>query len=189
VAKGREAVWLDLCCGSGKAPIEAARIVHGEGLDVEIVGVDLVGMFQWTDPDMTSLRLVEASLTGWRPERPFDLITCVHGLHYIGDKLSLIARAATWLTDDGLFVASLDLHNLKIADRKSSAHRMVADLRRAGLNFDRRRRRLTCRGRRTVDFPYRYMGADDRSGPNYTRQHAVDSYYLGVGVAGQSPSP
>jgi hypothetical protein len=28
-----------------------------------------------------------------------------------------------------------------------------------------------------VDFPYFDLGADDRAGPNYTRQPAVDSYY------------
>jgi hypothetical protein len=34
--------WLDLCCGSGKALIEAAQIVHDRGMDgkIEIVGVD-----------------------------------------------------------------------------------------------------------------------------------------------------
>jgi len=28
-----------------------------------------------------------------------------------------------------------------------------------------------------VDMPYRYVGADDGPGPNYTGQPAVDSYY------------
>ena len=28
-----------------------------------------------------------------------------------------------------------------------------------------------------MDLPYRYLGADDRAGPNYTGQPAVDSYY------------
>src|SRR5947209_7161016 len=53
----RGAAWLDLCCGSGKALIEAARIVHDEGLapKVEIVGVDLVGMFHRPCPGLTCL--------------------------------------------------------------------------------------------------------------------------------------
>src|SRR5215472_7566192 len=42
-ADGRETAWLDLCCGTGKALIQAAGLVHAEGLGVEIVGVDLVG--------------------------------------------------------------------------------------------------------------------------------------------------
>ena len=86
-------------------------------------------------------------------------------------------------------MARLDLHNLKLAEGKSAERRMLTDLRRAGLGFDRRRRLVTCRGRRALDFPYRYTGADDRAGPNYTQEPAVDSYYLGVGVARQSPSP
>lgn len=139
-ALGRGTAWLDLCCGSGKALIQAAGSVFAEGLDVEIVGVDLVGMFHGHGHGSKNLRLVEASLRTWRPDGCFDLITCVHGLHYVGDKLGLIARAASWLVEDGLLVASLDLHNTKLADGKSSERRIAADLRRAGLLFDRRRR-------------------------------------------------
>src|SRR5438270_6747264 len=44
IVTGRHAAWLDLCCGTGRALIEAARIVHAEGLAhrIEILGVDLV---------------------------------------------------------------------------------------------------------------------------------------------------
>ena len=177
LGEGRSAAWLDLCCGSGKALIEAARIAHDEGLDVEIVGVDLAGMFRRVDPELNRLRLVEASLSDWRPDRGFDLTSCVHGLHYIGDKLGLIARAASWLAEDGLFVGSLDLHNVKIADGDSTVRRLAVDLRRSGLEYDRRRRLVICRGRKVLDLPYRYLGADDRAGPNYSGQPAVDSYY------------
>ena len=82
-------------------------------------------MFHRPDPGLTCLRLVEASLSTWRPDRPFDLITCVHGLHYVGDKLGLIARAASWLAEDGLFVASLDLANLKLADGRAAGLQRV----------------------------------------------------------------
>jgi SAM-dependent methyltransferase len=188
LAPGRSAAWLDLCCGTGRALIQAAMIARSEGLDVEIVGVDLAGMFDRHDADLTCLRLVEASLSSWRPERPFDLITCVHGLHYVGDKLGLIARASSWLAEDGLFVASLDLHNVKIADGLAAERRVAADLRRSGLEYDRRRRLVTCRVRKVVDFPYRYLGADDHAGPNYTGQPAVDSYYDDRQTARQGPS-
>jgi SAM-dependent methyltransferase len=170
LGEGRSAAWLDLCCGSGKALIEAAQIMHHDGLDMEIVGVDLAGMFRRVDPALKRLRLVEASLNVWRPDRRF-------GLHHVGDKLGLIARAASWLAEDGLFVASLDLHNMKIADGESTIRRIAADLRRAGLEYDRRRRLVSCRGRKVVDLPHRYLGANDRAGPNYTGQPAVDSYY------------
>jgi SAM-dependent methyltransferase len=177
LAHGRLVAWLDLCCGSGKALIEAATIIRAEGLGVEIVGVDLVGMFRSPDPGPTCLRLVETSLATWSPDRRYDLITCVHGLHYVGDKLGLVARAASWLADDGLFVGNLDLANLRLANAPEAGRRVSSDLRRAGLAYDRRKRLITCLGKRAVDLPYRYLGADDRAGPNYTGQAAVDSYY------------
>jgi ubiquinone/menaquinone biosynthesis C-methylase UbiE len=112
LAPDKAVVWLDLCCGTGEALIQAARVVQADDLNVEIVGVDLVGMFHQPNPGLTCLRLVESSLSTWRPDRSFDLITCVHGLHYVGDKLGLIARSASWLVKDGLFVANLDLDNI-----------------------------------------------------------------------------
>lgn len=175
-AAGRPAAWLDLCCGSGKALIQATEVIQAEGSDIEVVGVDLVGMFRRAAPDTTRLRLIESSLTSWRPERSFDLITCVHGLHYVGDKLGLIARAASWLADEGAFVASLDLANVKLPGGRA----VIADLRRAGVEYDLRRRLIQCRGRKSLDLSFRYLGADDRAGPNYTGQPAVDSYYSPV---------
>ncbi len=177
IPPGRLPAWLDLCCGTGRALIQAARACQAEGMDIEIVGVDLVGMFHRLDPDLKHLRLVEASLRTWHPDRQFDLITCIHGLHYVGDKLVLIARAASWLVEDGLFVANLDLENLKLVDGMAGGRKVVVELRRAGMEYDRRRRLLTCRGRKDVSLPYRYLGADDEAGPNYTGQPAVDSYY------------
>src|SRR5436305_12389799 len=69
IATRKPVTWLDLCCGSVKALIEAATIIRVEGLDIEILGVDLVGMFRWRNPALTSLRLVESSPTTWRPDR------------------------------------------------------------------------------------------------------------------------
>lgn len=41
-APGTSAAWLDLCCGMGRALIEAAVIAQVEGMDVATVGVDLI---------------------------------------------------------------------------------------------------------------------------------------------------
>jgi len=178
VASRRHARWLDLCCGSGKALMEAARVAEETNLhsQIEIVGVDLVGHFH---PGITAdcLRLLEASLVSWQLEGAFDLITCVQGLHYIGDKLGLVARAASWLTDRGLFVANLDLQNLKFGEGRSAGREIVAHWRQQGLEYDRRKRLLRCRSRKSADLPFHYLGADDQAGPNYTGQPAVDSYY------------
>jgi SAM-dependent methyltransferase len=168
--------WLDLCCGTGRALIEAAELVRADGLPVEIVGVDLVGVFDTIEPGLGGLQLVEASLCTWHPDRSFDLITCIHGLHYVGDKFELITRAASWLVEGGLFTANVDIANLKVAGDKSD-RRLIQDLRRAGLCYHRKKRLLVCRGTRRLDLPFGYLGADDTSGPNYTGQPAVDSYY------------
>ena len=179
VTSGRPVAWLDLCCGTGKALIEAARIVREEGLDsrIEIVGVDLVGVFQTPEPELNGLRLVKASLRTWQPECRFDLITCVHGLHYIGDKFGLIARAASWLVNDGLFLANLSLENVKLVNDSKSGRKLMTEIRDTGLDFDARRRLIACRDRKHLEFPYQYLGADDRAGQNYTGQPVVDSHY------------
>jgi len=174
--------WLDLCCGTGKALIEAAQIVHDRRMDskIEILGVDLVGPPSPV-PHLGHLRFVVASLSTWQPAGQYDLITCVHGLHYIGDKLGLIARAASWLTEDGLFVANLDLSNIKLADGRPDNRAVARELRRNGLDYDNRRKLLRCRRRVVPQFPFRYLGADDQGGPNYTKQPAVNSHYEETG--------
>jgi SAM-dependent methyltransferase len=188
VASNRTIAWLDLCCGTGRALIQAARIVHTEGLEhqIKVVGVDLVGMFAAPVPDQTCLRLVEASVRVWRPERPFDLITCIHGLHYVGDKLGLIARAASWLTEYGTFVANLDLANLKLTNGQDGNRPIASAFRSQKLEYDGGKRRVVCRGKKTVEMPYRYRGADDGAGSNYTGQPAVNSYYEKSGGAARS---
>ncbi len=164
--------WLDLCCGSGKALIQAAELMRKEGWSATIIGVDLVGMFHHQNPDV---QLVEASLKTWQSDRKFDLITCVHGLHYIGDKLSLIARACSWLAPNGHFTANLDASNLKLTD--SDSRPIINKLRRLRLKYNQTKRLLTATRHLTLPTLFRYLGADDSAGPNYTGQPAVNSHY------------
>jgi SAM-dependent methyltransferase len=186
-----QVAWLDLCCGTGRALIEAGEHIRSLGYAdrVTILGVDLAGMF-WPKP--THLRcvyLVEGSLAHWQPTQTFDLITCVHGLHYVGDKLGLIARALSWLAADGLFAGNLDLANVKWADGTAAGRQVAALLRRAGCAYDRRHRLVTCHGRRLLGLPLSYVGADDAAGPNYTGQPAVDSYYAARAAGRGTGSP
>lgn len=178
-AANEAAAWLDLCCGSGRALGEAAELAKREGwLDrMVIVGVDLVRDARWTEAESRGVELIEASLSTWEPRRSFDLITCVHGLHYIGDKLGLILRAASWLTKLGRLVANLDLDNLKIEGSRSAARSVTGALRSVGIEYDSRRKLVSCAGGQRASLPFEYLGADDLAGPNYTGQAAVDSYY------------
>ena len=174
------ASWLDLCCGSGRALLQAAEVVRSSDIDqkIKLTGVDLIPMFDFISPGVDELRLIAASVEKWEPEERFDLVTCVHGLHYIGDKLGLLQRASGWLKDDGLLVAHLDYRNLQIKGRTSSGAQIGKDLRRAGFRYASGRRLLS-HSAQTLrhPLPYRYLGADDQAGPNYTGQAAVDSYY------------
>ncbi|NES30154.1 methyltransferase domain-containing protein [Micromonospora terminaliae] len=171
--------WLDLCCGSGRGLVQAANTLARDGLDhlVTIVGVDLVDFFDPTPVQGAALHLTCASVVSWSPPRRFDLITCVHGLHYVGDKLAVLTRVASWLTEDGRFVADLDLDSIRLADGRTAGRKLATALREAGFTVDTRRRRITRNGAGDVSLPYTYLGADDRAGPNYTGQPAVSSYY------------
>jgi hypothetical protein len=95
---------LDLCCGTGRALLQAAHQLRRSGVDdrITLVGVDLVDLFDPIPTVDLPVELITAAATSWAPARRFDLITCVHGLHYVGDKLATVTRAASWLTDDGL---------------------------------------------------------------------------------------
>jgi SAM-dependent methyltransferase len=178
ILPGRVVRWLDLCCGTGRALFQAAEQIQKDGLtaSVAIVGIDLVDMF-WPGRPAACLRLLARSVHEFIPVERFDLITCVHGLHYLGDKLKVIERAASWLVTDGVFAANLDLANLRYEDGRPMARRMGKLFREADIKYDRRRKRLHCRGQRCLCFSLEYLGADDTAGPNCSGQEAVDSYY------------
>ncbi len=171
--------WLDLCCGTGRALIEAGRRFQEQGLAgrVSIVGVDLVAMFYPFPEGWSFLRLVEASLSTWEPEGRCDLITCVHGMHYVGDKMDLLRRASRWLEADGVLVAHLDFANVRLEDGRPAMRRMLPVLRRQGVEYDARKHLVQVRGHRSLHLPWRYLGADDQAGPNFTGQPAVNSWY------------
>ena len=169
--------WLDLCCGSGKALIQAATVVREQSLSVEIIGVDLVDMFLPFDKTKLNLKLVTASLSSWSPDIKFDLITCVHGLHYLGDKVSLLLRARSWLKPNGKFIANLDPTNLKSDKQKGHANPLKW-LRENGFDYSTKRHLIECNASDSIASPpFEFIGADDQAGPNYTGQPAVNSYY------------
>jgi hypothetical protein len=132
-----------------------------------------------TAPDAVRPEFVCEPVSSWTPDQPYDLVTCVHGLHYVGDKLGALTRAASWLADAGLLVVDLDLASVRLAGGGPAGRPLVAALRRAGFSYDPRRRQVRVVGRRDVALPYAYVGADDRAGPNYTGQPAVNSVYRG----------
>lgn len=175
----RQTTWLDICCGQGKALIEASEFLARQKPDsnLKIIGIDLVGMFQTSPPDLDFLQLIETSFEDFKPNSEFDLITCVHGLHYIGDKLSFIQKCASYLKKDGTFLANLDLANFKFDSGKPAGRKVAKILKNAGLEYNSRKHLLICKGKKEFEFDLEYLGADDKAGANYTKQAVVDSYY------------
>ncbi|MBE1462671.1 trans-aconitate methyltransferase [Kibdelosporangium phytohabitans] len=121
------------------------------------------------------MTLIAAPVSAWQPEDRYDLITCVHGLHYIGDKLGTLTRVAQWLAPDGVFVANFDADAVRDSD--GSPLNITKALRTAGFDYNARTRRIRKHGPRTTPFPWKYLGADKSAGPSYTGQPAVHSYY------------
>jgi SAM-dependent methyltransferase len=162
---GPQGAWLDLCCGQARALNDAAALAP----ELHLEGVDLVDYFH---PNLNARvqRRVE-SLRTYTPTRKFRLITCIHGLHYLGDKLDLLQRASTWLKPDGILLAQLDCNNLWL-DQKPIKPKFLRD---HGLTYHTRARLLACT--KPLIFQVRYQGADDQAGPNYTGQPAVNSHY------------
>lgn len=180
LADGKEVGWLDLCCGEGRALIEVAEMFAAQNqfLNLRIIGVDLVGMFQTVTPLPESLTFVASAVEDFDPgAMRFDLITCVHGLHYLGDKLACLQKAAAWLKPDGVFLANLDVKNLKISGETKPARKFASFLRKNGFCYDAGKHLLTLHGAKNFEVPFEYLGADDAAGANYTGQAVVDSYY------------
>jgi ubiquinone/menaquinone biosynthesis C-methylase UbiE len=116
------------------------------------------------------------SLVDWSSTVQFDLVTCVHGLHYIGDKLKVLVSAFESLTPEGLFIANLDLSNIQIENKDTEVY-LLSCFKKHDVQYNRRTRILECKGPRQLDFSLTYKGANDEAGPNYTGQDAVCSVY------------
>lgn len=150
-----------------------------------ITGIDLVDAF--AARSTLNLDLIEASVSSWEPDRQFDVITSVHGLHYVGDKLGLVTRCISWLKPTGLFAASFDAAGVLVEGWSSA--RIASVLTEAGLEYDARRKLLRGKGHALRSLPFRYLGADAEAGPNYTGQPAVGSHYaMQVGLGDEVKS-
>jgi SAM-dependent methyltransferase len=171
-------IWLDLCCGTGRALIEAAEYFNARNLSdrITLIGIDLVDFFFAYPSEFILINLTNCSLFEYQFDREYDLMTCVHGLHYLGDKLDAIALSVSALTPEGLFLANFDPNNIKFSGEMTQ-RKAIAQLRQQGLSYNPRKHLLSCQGRRDIQLSYRYLGASDRAGANYTGQPAIDSYY------------
>lgn len=171
--------WLDLCCGEGKALLQCALQLAGNNFQhrATLKGIDLIDGFPPIPHTVTCLQWEVGSVVDWMAGERYDIITCVHGLHYVGDKLRVVQQACHALTEQGIFLAHLDVQNIKIAN-KSDSQLVRKRLKENGIEYDARKKILSCKGSREVNFGWGYEGANDQAGPNYTGQEAVDAYYV-----------
>lgn len=173
--------WIDLCCGQGKALLETAQQLNASGHSALLEGWDLVDFY---DPiplqDRQMVQFVTQPLEHWHPQVTYDLITCVHGIHYLGDKLALILKALSFLKPTGKFIAHLDPHSLRASHDPKFGKTVIHWLTQNGLHFQPRKRLLSRTDPLHLNHPWHYLGADDTAGPNYTGQEAVNSWYQSI---------
>ena len=165
--KQPQVAWLDLCCGKGYALQQASQIFSTN--ELVIYAVDLVGDFV----QVPGAQFTVGSLPQALPKRCFDLITCVHGLHYIADKLQVIFRASQLLNAKGVFLANLDHRNIKSTSGKT-LRGIVKLLSTSPCKYSAHILHISSE---MGTIPFAFMGADDKAGANYTGQPVVDSYY------------
>jgi trans-aconitate methyltransferase len=172
------AAWLDPCCGAGNALWQTAE--HFNQLDtpqnLTIHGLDLVDSFSTIPVGTSCLSFEVASVVDWTTTNKFDLVTCSHGLHYVGDKLRVIQTALSCLTTHGVFVANLDLANIMV-EQANSVRLLKQLFSEAGIEYNAKNKLIKCIGPAEVKFKLHYLGADDTVGPNYSGQPAVTSHY------------
>ncbi|MES2776270.1 MAG: class I SAM-dependent methyltransferase [Bacteroidota bacterium] len=172
------ASWLDLCCGQGNALIQTAYAFRDQGLQahISLTGIDLLDLFQSFDQNITCLHFETGSVVSWETREAYDLITCSHGLHYLGDKLKVIENGIGALKTGGVFVANLDLKNILIADHDSNKF-LKSLFKLHGIEYSSAAKTIKRTGPKIIRFNLDYLGADDRTGPNYTGQDSVTSCY------------
>lgn len=178
IKESGRASWLDLCCGRGNALQQTAAYLSDKGLLQNIIlkGIDLLDTNHPPTEKNNCISFNVGSVVNWVPDQQYDLITCVHGIHYLGDKLKVIETAIGALSAHGMFIANLDLASIVI--KEADAALLFKNLfRQAQVEYNSRTRIIKCVGNAALNFGVSYIGADDSSGPNYTGQDAVTSFY------------
>ena len=175
-----KALWYDACCGEGLALAEAGMQFGASewSHQVRIVGVDLVDMF--TPEQVPNVTLIAADVAAFTPEQPPDLITCVHGLHYLGDKLGFIQQAYAMLAPGGLLLGHLDPENLRASGAGASVWRQaVRHAAKNGVALDFKGNVLRIgRTEAPLNFGFTFQGATISEQPNYTGITVIDSWYI-----------
>ncbi|RFS21421.1 methyltransferase domain-containing protein [Chitinophaga silvatica] len=171
--------WLDLCCGEGNALLQYANTLAAQKMQqhFELKGIDLVDQFQPIPPTIKCVKFEVMPLVQWTSSEQYNLITCVHGIHYVGDKLKVLGTALKSLANKGILLMNIDLKSIKVHNDPDNLF-LKQCLSEQQIDYNSRRKILYCEGPRDLVLNLTYLGANDKAGPNYTGQEAVDSYYV-----------
>jgi len=167
--------WLDACCGEGLALMDARRALDSspEGINVSVVGVDLVGAIKSNHSE----NVVVGDVTAFDTGRQVDLITCVHGIHYLGDKLGAIRHFYSLLNPGGVLICNVDLTNIIIDGTPSKSWRTVAGSPNPTVSFKKHILKVEKDVNSPIAFHLNYLGAAVSTAPNYTGIIVIDSFY------------
>lgn len=170
--------WLDLCCGEGHALIEFAQSIaeSGDAEKFSLTGIDLVGMF--APANGLEIEWHAAAFEDFSPNADFDLITCVHGLHYFGDKLGTLKKIGAMLAPNGYFRGNISSENIRDLQQNPISSRELNEAGAHCWHYNGRKRLIEIQGYQEIPVSWEFVGADDQAGPNYTGQEVVHSYYL-----------
>ena len=181
--KDRKLSWLDLCCGEGNALIQSAKFLRENNYEnkIDLEGIDLVSYFADYSGYEDIMKLAPMNLENWTPSTKYDLVTIVHGLHYIGDKIGLLEKISKSLKKEGIFLGNFSLENIRIQGVKDSEKMLRKIFKESGIVYNSRTKMIEITEPISLSSKFKYLGADDQAGPNYTGQPVVDSVYEYVG--------
>jgi SAM-dependent methyltransferase len=138
--------WLDIGCGAAVAVRQAAR----RRPDIHVVAVDLLPALQDGKPPPRNLRLVQADAACLPLRSRFHLITAVHVLHFLDDKLGCLEQWANFLQPGGRLLANADPDDIAIGETWESA-RGAPGKPGLAMRWERRSPPLATRVRREVN--------------------------------------
>lgn len=176
----QSAYWLEICCGKGNAIIQIAHEFNkfkDQINNVLLVGVDLISFFSPIPDNIRFVKFIESSIFDYRTELKFDLITCVHGMHYLGDKLKIIEIVSNLLKSDGYFTCNLNTKDIIDQNGRCLFKKINLFFKDIGLNYNSRNKILINSGVLKIQSPFKYIGANDKIGTNYTGENSVQSIY------------
>lgn len=171
--------WLDVCCGEGRALLQASQLFATfiEEERLKITGLDLVNYFHPKLQQVEGVDLYVSPINTWQTSHSFDLITVVHGFHYIGDKLATFCKLGLLMEEKGLLLANFDTESIAIKNIGQSHFDLKKALKLQGIYYDNQNKILRCEGSKNLNFPLLYQGGDDTNYTTYTGMKGVKSYY------------